>query len=40
MDDQEFQIDLVVLYVTEYDVILGRDWLSTYHVFLNASTRN
>lgn len=36
MDSQKFQIDLIVLPVTEYDVILGMDWLSTYHVILEC----
>lgn len=40
MDEQEFQFDLIVLPVTEYDVILGTDCLSAIMLFLNVSTRN
>ena len=29
------QMDLVVLEMENYDVILGMDWLSKYHVCVN-----
>ena len=32
LDDLEFSVDLIVLQMSEFDVILGMDWLSSYHV--------
>ena len=36
LDDVQFNIDLIVLQMSEYDVILGIDWLSSYHVSLDC----
>ena len=36
LDDLEFRIDLIVLQMSEFDVILGMDWLSSYHVSLDC----
>ena len=35
LDDSEFAIDLIVLHMFEFDVILGMDWLSSYHVSID-----
>ena len=36
LDDVQFSIDLIVLQMSEFDVILGMDWLSSYHVSLDC----
>jgi hypothetical protein len=32
LDDLWFEVDLIVIHMSEFDVILGMDWLSSYHV--------
>ena len=32
--------DLISLSINGYDVILGMDWLSTYHVLMDCKTKN
>ena len=29
-------VDLIILFISEFDVILGIDWLSSYHVKINC----
>jgi len=36
IDDLQFRVNLVVLPMTEFDVILGMDWLSSYHVNIDC----
>ena len=36
LDFVEFGVDLIVLQMSEFDVILGIDWLSSYHVSLDC----
>ena len=36
LDDLIFSVDLIVLRMSEFDVILGMDWLSSYHVSLDC----
>ena len=36
LDDLEFEVDLVVLDMIGYDVILGMDWLATFHAVLDC----
>ena len=36
LDDLQFRVDLIVLVMTEFDVILGMDWLSSYHVSIDC----
>ncbi|XP_075088246.1 uncharacterized protein LOC142170273 [Nicotiana tabacum] len=33
--DYETRADLLLIYMTDFEVILGMDWLSPYHVVLN-----
>ena len=35
LDNLEFGVDLIVLSMSEFDIILGMDWLSSYHVSLD-----
>ena len=36
LDEFQFCVDLIVLPMSEFDVILGMDWLSSYHVSLDC----
>ncbi|XP_020243170.1 uncharacterized protein LOC109821391 [Asparagus officinalis] len=36
LDDSEFAIDLIVLHMFEFDMILGMDKLSSYHVSIDC----
>ena len=36
LGESEFVIDLIVLHVSEFDVILGMDWLSSYHISIDC----
>ena len=36
ISNRQFLIDLVVLPLSQIDVILGMDWLSSNHVLLNS----
>ena len=36
LDEFEFLIDLIVLRMSDFDVILGMDWLSSYHVSIDC----
>ena len=36
LDDLQFRVDLIVLFMSEFDVILGMDWLSSYHVSIDC----
>ena len=36
LDESEFVVDLIVLSMSEFDVILGMDWLSSYHVSIDC----
>ncbi|XP_020266408.1 uncharacterized protein LOC109841897 [Asparagus officinalis] len=35
LDDSEFVINLIVLHMFEFNVILGMDWLSSYHISID-----
>ena len=35
-DDLQFSVDLIVLCMSEFDIILGMDWLSSNHVSLDC----
>ena len=35
LDDVQFMVDLIVLVMSAFDVIMGMDWLSTYHEKIN-----
>ena len=39
VDDREFFVDLIVLDMDEYEIILGIDWLSMYHVKINCKKK-
>ena len=39
LDESEFIIDLIVLRMSDFDVILGMDWLSSYHVSIDCFTK-
>ena len=36
LDDLQFTADLIVLPMSEFDIILGMDWLSSYHVSIDC----
>jgi hypothetical protein len=36
LDDLQFRVDLIVLAMSEFDIILGMDWLSSYHVSIDC----
>ena len=36
LDDIQFRVDLIVLVMSEFDIILGMDWLESYHVSINC----
>ena len=36
VEDKELSVDLIVLDMDEYEVILGRDWLSKYHIKIDC----
>jgi hypothetical protein len=36
LDDVQFRVDLIMLSMTEFDVILGMDWLSSYHFSIDC----
>lgn len=36
LDDIQLKADLIVLHKSEFDVILGMDWLASYHVSLDC----
>ncbi|XP_020259096.1 uncharacterized protein LOC109835536 [Asparagus officinalis] len=35
LDESKFVVDLIVLSMSKFDVILGIDWLSSYHVSID-----
>ena len=36
LDDLWFEVDLIVILMSEFDIILGMDWLSSYHVSIGC----
>ena len=36
LDDIQFRADLIVLVMSEFDIILGMDWLESYHVSIEC----
>ena len=36
LDDIQFRADLIVLIMSEFDIILGMDWLVSYHVSIDC----
>ena len=36
LDDIQFRADLIVLIMSEFDIILGMDWLESYHVSIDC----
>lgn len=36
ISDQELIVDLIALGISGYDVILGIDWLSSYHTLIDC----
>ena len=36
LDDVQFMVDLIVLFMSEFDMILGMNWLSSYHVKIDC----
>ena len=39
VDDQEMMTDLLVLDMRDFDVILGTDWLASYHVIIDCFSK-
>ena len=39
IDDQEMMIDLLVLDMRDFDVILGMDWLASYHATVDCFSK-
>ena len=39
LDESEFIVDLIVLHMSEFDVILDMDWLSSYHISIDYFTK-
>ena len=39
LDDLQFQVELIVLFMSEFDIILGMDWLSSYHVSIDCFSK-
>ncbi|WP_231519615.1 hypothetical protein [Alteromonas stellipolaris] len=35
LDEHQFTVELILLHMSKFDVILGMDWLSSYHVTID-----